>query len=193
MDEVFGFFFLCVVVPVMFLPVWLTGSLTEMNDICSERRERALAGLAFSDEDVGFDSLSVPMSTRHLYNTISLLVSFVCFLHWSYASPHNSGSVSLVSMQLDKSLMSFFVVQLVGNTIQTVTSHFQCVASPTAYAFLWGTFALTLVGVNALGTNLLAHRYLLNKATVLQKAVGEQTLHEESDLLSIQRLKICFK
>jgi hypothetical protein len=64
--------------------------------------------------------------------------------------------------------MSFFLVQFTASTFITLTSPgFTCMVHGTAADFLQLQNALSLMGGSIIITNILAHRYLMERARVM--------------------------
>jgi hypothetical protein len=65
---------------------------------------------------------------------------------------------------------SFYAFQVLGNIIVLATnSGYICTASSTVYSSLVLLYMGALFGISILGTNLLCHRYLLEKAKVMSR------------------------
>ena len=66
-------------------------------------------------------------------------------------------------------LGSFSFVQLLGNVFTTILAMHNCTASPSTRQLLWTGNLLMLFGISILGSNLLCHRYIAEKARVVTK------------------------
>ena len=64
---------------------------------------------------------------------------------------------------------SYYATQLVGNVLVTATAMHSCTSSALGFKSLQLIYVLALLGINVIGSNLLCHRYLHEKATVMVK------------------------
>jgi hypothetical protein len=65
---------------------------------------------------------------------------------------------------------SFFAFQVAGNLLVLATnSMLACAASHMSYTSGRTLFQMSLFGISIFGTNLLCHRYLLEKAKAMSK------------------------
>jgi hypothetical protein len=74
---------------------------------------------------------------------------------------------------LSLSVGSYFALQWLANLLITATALGQnCTLSNTANTVLWLINLLASFGLSVIGTNLLCHRYLIEKARVMIKMYG---------------------
>ena len=144
----------------IFFPLLLSGrlSFSEAEMVCFERRKKIK-----EFEVYAFDSL-LP---NHYYMSASTMVSLLGFLFWLFKSPHRNANED--GKHLDICLGSFFMVQLYGSIVVLVSVPLEiCTSNSYVYFYLYYA-GLSLVGTQVLGTSLLSHRYILLKASFLNK------------------------
>jgi hypothetical protein len=141
----------------------------------------------------------------HLFNAISTLVSLFGFGVWLFFSPHKSERESDMAKDLDRTCMtpactlirdfffrffcntlssmfcnlvgSYFAVQWLANLLVTATSlGGNCVALETTYTVVTLVSLLVSHGLSIIGTNILCHRYLCEKARVMISMYASSTL-----------------
>ena len=67
------------------------------------------------------------------------------------------------------SVGSYYATQLVGNVLVTATAMYTCTSSALGFKILHLIYMLALFGINVVGSNLMCHRYLHEKATIMVK------------------------
>ena len=138
----------------------------------------------------------------HLFNSIATVMSLFGFWAWLFFSPHNSevaraldrtctqkndGYTFLQQFHACPSLVpsrifflpvgSYFALQWLANLLVAATALGQsCMQSETAYTVLLLVNLLASFGLSIVGTNLLCHRYLVEKARVMIKMYGASAL-----------------
>ena len=135
----------------------------------------------------------------HLFNSIATVMSLFGFWVWLFFSPHNSDGAreldrtctkitiaflqqfnacpSLVLSHFPLPVGSYFALQWLANLLVAATALGQnCVQSETANIALFLVNILATFGLSVIGTNLLCHRYLVEKARVMIKLYGTSAL-----------------
>jgi hypothetical protein len=111
---------------------------------------------------------------RHSFTSISTVMSLFGFGVWLFFSPHNSDA----AQDLDRTLGSYFALQWLANLLVLASSlATNCNAASTSV--LTGTVGtlvdfLATFGLSCIGTNLLCHRYLCEKARIMIKLYVER-------------------
>ena len=141
------------------------------------------------------DSAGYHLFPVHLFNSISTATSLFGFWVWLFFSPHKSEQAkhldrtcttsacalfrdfNLLTFALCNTLLSiyrhllvgsYFALQWLANFLVTAASlGYNCVASEMVYTILTFTSLLVSHGLSMIGTNLLCHRYLCEKARVM--------------------------
>ena len=137
---------------------------------------------------------------QHLFNSISTVASLFGFWVWLFFSPHMSDVVRdldrtctnpIVFLKVLKCVTmccsphvsscssfsfavgSYFALQWLANLLVTAASlGTTCVQSATAQTVLSTINLLAMFGLSVIATNLLCHRYLVEKARVMIKMYG---------------------
>jgi hypothetical protein len=123
----------------------------------------------------------------HIFNTAPTFFSLACFLLWVFATPHHDSSETILDQKRNPFLPPpscsalveihdppppsppavgcFYAIQLLGNFAVMVSSAVSnCTASQGHYRMTAIAIIIFGYGLSILGTNLLCHRYLLEKA-----------------------------
>jgi hypothetical protein len=146
------------------LPLLITHTADYLSaeSVCKERR--VLTGDAFAE---GFASNSTLLPS-HTLNMLSVGVSLLSLLLWALCSPHDSEH----SEKLDMCLGSYFFFQLVSKLFVAVAQVGSvCTASKSGYAVAEFSYILCFFSFSVVATNLLCHRYLLEKSESLERAM----------------------
>jgi hypothetical protein len=120
----------------------------------------------WTEEDNFDDAADRRLFPIHRFNSISTVMSLFGFGVWLFCSPHNSD----VAKDLDRTLGSYFALQWLANLLVLASSLANtCTSSTSAGTIgllvnLFVSFSLSIIG-----TNLLCHRYLYEKARVMTK------------------------
>jgi hypothetical protein len=106
----------------------------------------------------------------HYFNSVQVVVAASCELLWLYFSPHQSPK----AVVLDKTLSSFFGLQFLVSTMVSLTAPgYSCIvhgAAADAIALMNVTF---FIGGSISATNMLCHRYLLERARVMNYVTND--------------------
>jgi hypothetical protein len=123
------------------------------------------------------------------WRTASVIVALVCFVTWLFACPHDVVSANSQSKLLDRKCGMVFGVALYGNILLAVMGSIDlCVTGKLADAFQFLTL-LVAFGILVVGRNLLCHRYLLQKASVMTNNIGAK----KESRFSLKNLNSAFK
>lgn len=138
----------------------LTFSWEVAQKSCRTRRLSIGTSSSLHKFDDWADASLLPM---HIWNCVAMATSCVCFSLWLHRSPHRF-STNASDRILDKSLFSFFSVQLFANILRIGTSMHMCVSTVEAVTLMGMLNHMASIGVSIICTNLLAHRYFLRRA-----------------------------
>jgi hypothetical protein len=112
-------------------------------------------------EEEWFSNKAKDLEPTHHWNVAATAVSFCGLLVWILLSPHRGNGAE----QLDQKLGSFYAMQFASNLLVAVASVLYSCKSSVFYSL----FLLVYVGGSVVGTNILCHRYLMEKATAMSK------------------------
>jgi hypothetical protein len=157
---------------VALLPLFATGgaSFDVAREECYARTVvRFLGGSSQYDpdyeEDKFDDDATRHLFPMHLFNSVSTGVSLFGLCVWLFFSPHTSP----VEQDLDRTLGSYFALQWLANLLVTASAlSMSCTISPAIYT-IGKLINLFATGLSVIGTNLLCHRYLFEKARFMIK------------------------
>jgi hypothetical protein len=178
----------CTIVALAFLagllfsvPFLATGksSTQEVNEVCEAR-------YAFDNnmEDYA-TSFVFPM---HFWTCAAISMSLFGFAVWMLYSPHHT----LLGRTLDRKLGSYCIMRLFSNMVVSSVQLSKCTTSETA-AMVANTINLFVYwGCTIIGSNLLLHRYLLEKADVMCTRVMQGQEAQSRWLLPLEKLKRAF-
>jgi len=156
---------------------------------CEHDRERVMDQdeyYAENEDDWHPDEMLLPF---HKWNSASVGTSVLSGLIWVYKSPHRNLATA---RNLDKYLMSFFIVQLFGNMMVTGAALYTCPNSNLTYLALESFFNVPFIGISVVGSNFLCHRYLLEKASIMTNQIANEGDSSEWQLTK-SRLDRCLK
>jgi hypothetical protein len=120
----------------------------------------------WNEEDNFEDSADRHLFPTHHFNSISTVVSLFGLGVWLFFGPHKSD----IAQDLDRTLGSYFALQWLANLLILAASlGINCNASGTADAIAKFVNILVSLGLSLIGTNLLCHRYLCEKARIMIK------------------------
>jgi hypothetical protein len=142
-----------------------TSSFEEAGQVCQARH---LQRADYRKHIHNHDELR-PLPTVY-FLIASALVSWVSMVAWLFASPHKIGASS-TARSLDRKLGSYTFARLLANMCQLVIECRRCTSSPLVLEV--GSFlGITIFfGIGIIGSNLLLHRYLLEKACAVSASV----------------------
>jgi hypothetical protein len=148
------------------------------------------------------DSANWHLFPMHLFNSISTVMSLFGFGVWLFFSTHNSDvardldrtcrkkndcifstiyftrALTIASSRVFLAVGSYFALQWLANILVAATIlGDNCVQSYTAHTVLILVSFLASSGLSIIGTNLLCHRYLVEKARVMIKLYGTSATH----------------
>jgi hypothetical protein len=115
---------------------------------------------------------------------LSMVFSLFGFCSWLFCSPHMSHSAGSSitgpaprpagrsdtadeDSDLDRKLGSYYFLQLVANIIVASSGMFNCQSDDLVAKFCLGVNLLVWAMFSIIGTNLLSHRYLFEKAKTM--------------------------
>jgi hypothetical protein len=125
-------------------------------------------------------------------NAASLLTCFICKMVYVFFSPHRKCSSAYVTA-LDRKLGSFFFLSFAGSLLVAATQTFTvCAVHSTNYDIGHALMLMTSVGFCVQGTNLLCHRYLLQRAVIMMDEIFKETNPSGGCCLSVQSLQTSF-
>jgi len=158
------------------MPLFVTGELSfgAAEEECYERIYAVLAERHARDEDWDFDAKATRrLFPVHLYNSMSTVVSLLGFLSWLFFSPHASKGAPGGTCDLDRKLGSYHALRLLANMLMTASSLWNCSSSPIVDTVLSLAARFVFFGLSIIGTNLMSHRYLSQKASVMVKILND--------------------
>jgi hypothetical protein len=125
------------------------------------------------------------MFPTHWFNSAALLVSLLCFLTWIFLSPPHTDEAA----SLDRKLGSYYGVQFLASLFVTATHMTNCTASPLLALLLFCGGLLGSVVVSVMVTNLLCHRYLMER----ENAMNGASMHMYGGRSSFFNIEAMFK
>ena len=145
------------------LPLMVTRSLTffDAEEECRSRNMQLRENnpdFTFSNPEAAIYFL-LPL---HYFNMAATAVSLFCGLLWLFGSPHFK-----IRDDLDRALGTFCMIQIVGNVCVSTSNLYICTNNFQTYQLLINMYMLSLFGISVLGSNLFAHRYMLEKAKIM--------------------------
>jgi hypothetical protein len=166
---VFAMLSIAFVILGMVLPLLMTNktSFLEASNECREGR-RAL-GFTMRASSIVFPA--------HLWNSASASASLLCFLNWLCKSPHitNQRECSRSEYLLDRKLGACFGLQLYSNIAKlSINAAVSCTTSVVVYEVLSALFFLVFGVLSVFWTNILCHRYLLEKVKAVMTDPGSK-------------------
>jgi hypothetical protein len=113
------------------------------------------------------------LARNHWLSAAVLLVSLSVHLWWLFGSPHRLATAP-EARHLDRKLGSFFGVQLLADfVIATIGPLSYCSGSVPVYR-IFNVLGMTMKAmVSMQATNLLSHRYLIERAQIMTTAIAE--------------------
>jgi hypothetical protein len=160
-----------VVLGTSILPLVVTGetSLREAESTCRERLAEVLSARFESEANMSgkewkFDNMAQRyLLPAHFFNMASTTVSSFGFVVWLYCSPHMERDIDL-----DRKLGTYVIIRLLGNVLVNGAAVWRCSTSPIVFGVMQTIDLVSTFGF-AMLTNLLCHRYLLEKASTLTR------------------------
>ena len=143
------------------LPLIVTGEVTfgAANKVCDENMQLRLA-----EPYLGQNAIDRALPHLHAFQTVATVISLLGFVTWLFYSPHKTNMKKEAA--LDRTLGSYYATNLLVNiTLQTLAV-FGCTDSQSLVDILVFFAGLFVFCGSILGTNLLCHRYLCEKAHV---------------------------
>jgi hypothetical protein len=128
----------------------------------------------WTEEDNFDDMATSHMFPVHSFNSISTVVSLFGFGMWLFFSPHNSE----VEKDLDRTLGSYFALQWLANLLVLASSLTGNCSDGSGSADVVGllVYLLASFGLSTIGTNLLCHRHLCEKARIMIKMYDPRSM-----------------
>lgn len=116
------------------------------------------------------DNAVISLLPSHYFSTFSTFVSLASFLIWLFYSPY----IALVDAEgLDRKLGCYYAVNLVGNALMLGLYSFGCTSNQEQADIMFLIASALTFGVSIIGTNILSHRYMLEKANIMVKLINE--------------------
>jgi len=119
------------------------------------------------------------LDPTHRWNLASASVSLLCFVVWLTVSPHDNPNAE----GLDLTLGSFYMMQYASNLLVAVVN----VLYSCEHEDYLSLLLLVYLGLSVIGTNILCHRYLAEKANIITKIIDEPNDSTAEQLETLRR------
>jgi hypothetical protein len=128
----------------------------------------------WTEEDNFDDHTGNRLFPIHPFNSISTVVSLFGFGVWLFFSPHNSDAAK----DLDRTLGSYFALQWLATLLVLATSLDGNCNTPAGFVNAVAVLVnmLASFGMSLIGTNLLCHRHLCEKARLMINLCGSHSM-----------------
>jgi hypothetical protein len=142
-----------------------TSTFEEADELCLQRFDVVIAKLGTDSvlsRDYWENSSAGAVNYAHI---ASVFISLAGLLLWLFCSPHQE---SLDAAPLDRKLGSFFGFLYLGSVFAIVFGVLSvCTSSKAVHLATIFLFTVSTLGISLLATNLLCHRYLLERASII--------------------------
>jgi hypothetical protein len=141
-----------------------TLSYQEAERVCEIRRESVFPTLSGDQQESNEFGSNTGLFPRIVCELAMLAASLTGLFFWLFGSPHCPAKAAA----LDRKLGSFFGFNYLGSLFTIAFGNMNiCTSSKTMYLTTNLLYLAMCIGIGLVGTNLLCHRYLLERAIIM--------------------------